>query len=228
MSGHRKIAKLFRAAGVWTGMGWVKRGSIEVSLLAAVLTCQAGLLPAQQTEAVTGDSGTAAVRTEEMQHSILNWTPPSLAALGEQAEVKNSFVLDRTALGAMAALMPDSDAQVRPAIRKLDGIGVHLYRFNGYGQIDAAQVEQVKRAYRARGWKHLVSGDGHGDPNHKTTDLWLVVDGVEVRGGAMLVVTPRTVSLVTFTGDLNPIDLLHLRGHFGIPAASGDGVRETR
>jgi len=212
----------------WVKQSLVKRSPIRVSLVAAAFMWQASVLLPQQTETAAGDSGGTAVQMEEMQRSILNWTPSSLVALGEQAEVKNSFVLDRTALGAMAALMPDSDTQVRPTIRKLDGIGVHLYRFGGYGQINLAQVEQVKQAYRARGWKHLVSGDGHGDPNHKTTDLWLVVDGVEVRGGAMLVVTPRTVSLVTFTGDLNPIDLLHLRGHFGIPAASGDGIRETR
>ena len=33
----------------------------------------------------------------------------------------------------------------------------------------------------------------------------------------MLAETPRSQTLVTVSGDLSPVDLLHLRGHFGIP-----------
>ena len=49
------------------------------------------------------------------------------------------------------------------------------------------------------------------------TDLWLVVDGVTVRGAVALVETPMSLTLVTLKGDLSPADLFHLRGHFGIP-----------
>jgi hypothetical protein len=150
--------------------------------------------------------------------------------------VKNSFVLDRTMLGAAAALIPDSEADARQSIRKLDGIEVHIYRFHDYDQIDPQQVELVRQAYHVRGWKHLVTSAPTGAPVHsgadrttdRTTDLWLMVDGVSVRGGTLLVVTPRSVNLVTFAGDLNPIDLLRLRGHFGIPNFSGDKFQDAQ
>ena len=32
----------------------------------------------------------------------------------------------------------------------------------------------------------------------------------------------RNLNVVALTGDLSPIDLLHLRGHFGIPKFAGD------
>jgi len=158
----------------------------------------------------------------------LGWTPPDLAALVESAEVKNSFVFDRTMLSAAAALIPDSEADARRSIRKLDGIGVHLYRFRDEGMIDPALVDRVRQAYHAHGWEHMVTPSEKDVLSRGTkTDLWLVVDGITVRGGTLLVVTPRSVSLVTFAGDLNPIDLMHLRGHFGIPRFSGDKFQDT-
>jgi len=33
----------------------------------------------------------------------------------------------------------------------------------------------------------------------------------------VLAETPRSLTLVTVAGNLSPVDLLHLRGHFGIP-----------
>ena len=69
-------------------------------------------------------------------------------------------------LAAMAMLMPQSDAQLKPAMRKLDGIGMHLYCFHDFGVIDPVAIEQIRQAYTLRGWKHLISGDAHGDPDH--------------------------------------------------------------
>jgi hypothetical protein len=51
---------------------------------------------------------------------------------------------------------------------------------------------------------------------------------VNVRGAVLLAETPRSLVLVTLKGDLSPIDLLHLRGHFGIPRFDGDGFTAAR
>ena len=168
------------------------------------------------------------VPSANARQSILAWTPPALEAVAQRAEVRNSFTLDRTMLGAMLAIMPESDERVRPAIRKLDGISVRLYRFHELDQIDQAEVEDVRRAYRARGWQHIGSEGPMADPGRKRTDLWLTLDGMTVRGGAMMLVTPKSVSVVTFVGELNPVDVLRLRGHFGIPAAGDDSPVNTR
>jgi hypothetical protein len=200
-------------------MEWIKGCLLSVALL---LTATA--LPAQQSDQSGRSSDNPAIPGDR-RPSLLEWTPPALAALGQQAETQNSFILDRTALGMMAAF---SDEQIRPAIRKLDGISVHLYRFHDLGQINSAELEDVRAAYHALGWKHLVTGNRHVDSGHKTTDVWLSLDGMDVRGGAMMIVTPRTVSVVAFAGDLSPVDMLRLRGHFGIPAASGNDLNETK
>ncbi len=157
----------------------------------------------------------------------LEWTPPALAQLSALAAVKSSFTLDRTMLTAAAALLPDSDATTRQAINKLDGISVHLLRFGSGGIADEEQVDAIRAAYHLRGWKHMVSTTQSGGPVHdETTDVWFVLDGVNVRGAVVLAETPRSLTLVTVAGNLSPVDLLHLRGHFGIPRFAVDGFKD--
>jgi hypothetical protein len=159
---------------------------------------------------------------------MLEWTPPALAQLSTQAVAKESFTLDKTMLAAAAGLLPDSDADVRQAAAKLDGVSVHLLRFAAPGTADPAQVEAIREAYHLRGWKHLVSTTSSGGPVHDgTTDVWLVLDGSNVRGGVVLVESPKSLTLVTMAGNLSPVDLLRLRGHFGIPKFAGDVLKDT-
>jgi hypothetical protein len=54
------------------------------------------------------------------------------------------------------------------------------------------------------------------------------MDGVNVRGAVILAQTPRSLTLVTVAGNLNPVDLLHLRGHFGIPRFDGGSVGDLQ
>ena len=155
----------------------------------------------------------------------LEWTPPALDRLSSEAAMKESFTLDRNLLGAAAALVPDTDAYDRAAIRKLDGVSIHTMRFGDSGVPDEDAVDAIRAAYHLRGWKHLVTTTRSGGPVHnETTDVWVVMDGVNFRGAVVLAETPRSLTLVTVAGNLSPIDLLHLRGHFGIPKFDGDGL----
>jgi hypothetical protein len=155
----------------------------------------------------------------------LEWTPPALSQLQAQASVKSDFVLDRTMLNAAASMMPDSDYDVKQTINKLDGVSVHLMRFSEEGLVDPAEVAAVREAYHLRGWKHLVTTTDQGGPVHNgKADVWLVMDGVNVRGAVVLAQTPKSLTLVTVAGNLSPVDLLHLRGHFGIPRFDADRI----
>ena len=152
----------------------------------------------------------------------LEWTPPALAELDTQAAMKSSFMLDRSMLQAAAGLVPDSEEQDRQIINRLDGVSVHILRFGNQGIPDEDAVNAIRSAYHLRGWKHLVTTTNVGGPWHDdTTDVWLVLDGVNVRGAVVLAETPRSLTLVSIAGNISPVDLLHLRGHFGIPRFDG-------
>jgi hypothetical protein len=159
----------------------------------------------------------------------LEWVPPALTQLSAQAAVKSNFTLDRDMLTAAASLLPDSDAPTRQTVAKLSGVSVHLLRFGESGDVDPGQVAAIREAYHLRGWKHLVTTTNAGGPVHNgTTDVWLVLDGANVRGAVVLAETPKSVTLVTVAGNVSPVDILRLRGHFGIPRFDGDGLTDAR
>jgi hypothetical protein len=55
------------------------------------------------------------------------------------------------------------------------------------------------------------------------TDLYVKFQGADVVGMVLVQAAPRDLNIVALSGDLSPLDLLHLRGHFGIPRFAGDG-----
>jgi hypothetical protein len=178
-----------------------------------------GSVPAETAPAPAPDAGPV----------VLDWTPPALTALSAQAAMKSNFTLDRNMLNAAAALAGENDTQTRQVIAKLNGVSVHLLQFGDPAMIDPAAVDSIRQAYHLRGWKHLVSATDAGGPVHDgKADVWLVMDGVNVRGAVVLVESAKTVALVTVAGNLSPADLLHLRGHFGIPRFDGDTLRDAQ
>lgn len=209
----------------------MKRMRVSASLfLGGAMACACA--PAQ-TPAPQGDKNPPAGATAPMSQDPgpvpLEWVPPALSQLSAQAAAKSSFTLDRDMLTAAASLLPDSDASTRQTVAKLDGVSVHLLRFGGEGTVDPGQVEAIREAYHLRGWKHLVTTTNAGGPVHNgaihngTTDVWLVLDGANIRGAVVLAETPKSLTLVTVAGNVSPVDILRLRGHFGIPRFEGDG-----
>jgi hypothetical protein len=201
-------------------------GVLVVGALACRRYAQAQSPAAAQDPGITPPVATAAADAGPVP---LEWVPPALNELSAQAAVKSNFTLDRDMLTAAAGMMGDSDGAARQAIAKLDGVSVHMLRFGEAGVADPAEVDAVREAYHLRGWKHLVTATNSGGPVHNgTTDVWLVLDGANLRGAVVLAETPKSLTLVTVAGNLSPTDLLRLRGHFGIPRFDGDGIGDEK
>jgi hypothetical protein len=165
----------------------------------------------------------------DMGPVILEWTPDAFAQLSSQATEKSSFTMDHTILTAASSLLPDSEAPAKQAINKLTGVSVHMLHFGPAGVPDELAVNAIRDAYHLRGWKHIVTTTNSGGPvRNGTTDVWVVMDGVNFRGAVILAETPRSLTLATVTGNLSPVDLLHLRGHLGIPRFDGDDLQSAK
>ena len=198
---------------------------LSVSLLSAAFGCA---LAFAQAYVAPSDRPPVRAANPDADPVPLDWIPPALTQLSLEAPVKSDFTLDRTMLGVAAGLVPDSDAPTRQAINKLDGVSVHTMRFGDAGIPDEAAVESIRAAYHLRGWKHLVTTSNHGGPVHNgTTDVWVVLDGVNVRGAVVLAETPHSLTLVTVAGNLSPVDVMHLRGHFGIPRLDAEDFKSA-
>ena len=202
------------------------RRTLFVGIPVLCVALSGGILWAQAPGAL---EGARAAHVSDAGHGpvVLEWVSPAFQDLSAKASTRTSFTLDRSMLGEVAGLMADQDDQLRQTLSKLEGVSVHALRFAGYGIADPAEVDQVREAYHLRGWKHLVTTTNAGGPVHNgVTDVWLVLDGVNVRGAVVLAETPKSLTLVTIAGNLSPVDLLHLRGHFGIPRFDGEGLKD--
>ena len=150
--------------------------------------------------------------------------PQGFEALGQRAAFHTDFTFDRSMLKLAGYFVGDADPGTRTAIAKLDSISVHSYHFAGPGLYDPAALDLIRRQYESLGWRHLVTAHGKGDPfDAGQTDLWINFAHMDVTGMMVLVASSKDLNLIALNGDLSTVDLLHLRGHFGIPRFSGDG-----
>jgi hypothetical protein len=173
--------------------------------------------------------------------------PQGMDALAARATFHTDMTFDESMLRVASQIMPDED---RPIIAKLHSITVHNFKYSAANAYDPAALDAVRAQYRDGGWTHLVTKQTHppaqavasattdadGSPNAGApiavappkpfdptrTDVWVRMDHSNFAGMVVLVANERNVNLIVIDGMISPIDLLHLRGHFGIPADAGN------
>ena len=166
-------------------------------------------------------------RAQEQAYPDDSWIPQGMEALGRHASLANSFTFDKSMLDVANNFVGDDDT--RRIVAKLRGISVHTYRYPEPGLYDPAILDSVRAQYHDRGWKHLVTKQSNAAAEHPgRTDVWVRFAHGNVEGMVLLVATEKNVDLVAVNGTLSPLDLLHLRGHFGIPRFSGDSFDEQK
>ena len=156
-----------------------------------------------------------------------NWIPQGMEALARHATFHTDFTFDKSMLEMANNFVGDDET--RQVVAKLRGISVHSYKFSAPGMYDPAALDAVRAQYHARGWKHLVTSQSYvASPSQTRTDVWVRFDHAEVEGMVLLVANQTNLNLVAINGTLSPLDLLHLRGHFGIPRFAGDDLVEQK
>jgi hypothetical protein len=158
-----------------------------------------------------------------------SWIPRNMDAVSQRASFRTDFTFDRTMLALANNFIEDEDT--RRVVAKLNGISVHCYKFSLPGLYDPGSLEAVRQQYRDHGWKHMVDAQsahahdpGLGNPGR--TDIWIRFEHANVEGAVVMLASPTNINLIAINGTLSPLDLLHLRGHFGIPKFQGDHLVE--
>jgi hypothetical protein len=155
------------------------------------------------------------------QPGFLGWVPQGMEALGRTAAFHTDFTFDRTMLQLASGVWDGPvDPVTASAINRLDGISVHVYHYAAPGMYDPRLIDVVRRQYSALGWQHLVTA--HSRSPGGATDLWISFHNMRATGAVVLFQSATNLNLIAFSGNLSPLDLLHLRGHFGIPRFPGD------
>jgi hypothetical protein len=153
--------------------------------------------------------------------NYLGWIPQGMEVLGRTAAFHTDFTFDRAMLQLASGMWEGpGDPAVTEAISRLDGISVHSYHYAAPGMYDPRLLDAVRRQYTRMGWQHLVTA--HSASTGGATDLWISFHHMNATGAVVLFQSSTNLNLIAFSGNLSPLDLLHLRGHFGIPPFPGN------
>jgi hypothetical protein len=152
----------------------------------------------------------------------------SLNNLADAPATHTGFTFDRNLMGLATGVLEAGGLDQQRAAAALGSIRFDTYRYPQPVFYEPEAMAAIIAGYRAAGWKHLVNGNhsvaNSAQPKSTLTDLWLHFSGPDIDDLTVLIRSPRDMNVIQVSGDLRPLDLLHLSGHFGIPKVDPDAV----
>lgn len=154
--------------------------------------------------------------------------PQAFANLADQPGTHTGVVFDRSMMQVAQGFLQSGGLDEKRAAAALTSISFDSYRYPQPAFYTPEAMASLIAAYRAAGWKHMVNGNqtpaNSAQPKSTITDLWLHFSGADIDDVTVLIRTPKNMNVIQVTGDLRPLDLLHLGGHFGIPKVDPSAV----
>ncbi len=151
-----------------------------------------------------------------------------LATLSEVPATHTGFNFDRSMLQIAQNLLESNGVDPHRAAAALTGVWFDSYHYREPAFYTPEAMAALLASYKAAGWKHMVNANqmavNTAQPKSTVTDLWLHFSGSDIDALTVLTRSSRDMNVVRITGDLKPLDLLHLGGHFGIPKVDPNAV----
>jgi hypothetical protein len=150
------------------------------------------------------------------------------ATLSDQPATHSGMTFDRNTMQVAQGMLEANGLDAKRAAVALTGISFDNYHYAHAAFYTPEAMNALLASYKAAGWKHLVNANqtaaNTAQPEHPVTDLWLHFSGADIDAVTVLTRSSRTMNVIRITGDLRPLDLLHLGGHFGIPKVDPNAV----
>ena len=171
-----------------------------------------------------GSVAVGAVLTAQMPEGI----PDSLNTLADQPATHTGFSFDRSMMQMVQGMLQQEGLGADRAAAALSSISFDNYRYTEPAFYTPETMASIIESFHRAGWKHLVNGNqtpaNSAQPRTAITDVWLHFTGADIDHVTVLVRGTRQMNLVQVVGDLRPLDLIHLSGHFGIPKVDPSAV----
>jgi hypothetical protein len=174
----------------------------------------------------------AALLAVSLSAAGLAQMPPAaqqaLSTLADQPATHTGVVFDRSMMQIAQGVLESGGLDEKRAAAALTSISFDTYKYPQPAFYTPEAMASLIAAYRAAGWKHLVNGNqspaNSAQPKNTITDLWLHFSGADIDDVMVLIRAPKTMNVIQVAGDLRPLDLIHLSGHFGIPRVDPGAV----
>jgi hypothetical protein len=159
-------------------------------------------------------------------------TPPgvsdSLNTLADQPATHTGITFDRSMIEMAQSVLQQGGLSADRATAALTSISFDTYHYKEPAFYTPEIMASIIQSYHHAGWKHLVDGNqtpaNMAQPRTAITDIWLHFSGTDIDHVTVLVRSTKQLNLVQVAGDLRPLDLIHLSGHFGIPKVDPNAV----
>jgi len=149
----------------------------------------------------------------------------NLGNLADQPATHTGFTFDRSLL---QGLLQQGGLDADRAAAALSSISFDTYRYKEPAFYTPETMAAILQSFHRAGWKHLVDGNqtpaNMAQPRTAITDVWLHFSGADIDRVTVLIRGSKDMNLIQVAGDLRPLDLLHLSGHFGIPKVDPSAV----
>lgn len=166
-----------------------------VSLSLLLIGCAAAAASAQD----------ARLRVSQLEH------------LAGKASETVDVTIDEKLLKLTITFFSDKDEdekQVKEIINGLKGIYVKSYEFEKEGEYVDADVESIRTQLRNPAWSRII---GINSRKEGSVEVYLMTNGAQVGGLAVLVTDPKELTIVNIIGPINLEKLSKLEGQFGVP-----------
>lgn len=154
--------------------------------------------------------------------------PTAFATLADQPSTHTGVVFDRSMMQVAQGFLESGGLDAKRAAAALTSISFDSYKYPQPAFYTPEAMASLVASYRAAGWKHMVNGNqapaNSAQPKTTITDLWLHFTGADIDDVTVLIRAPKNMSVIQVAGDLRPLDLIHLGGHFGIPKVDPSAV----
>ncbi|HEX4039676.1 MAG TPA: hypothetical protein VHX37_16585 [Acidobacteriaceae bacterium] len=197
-------------------------------------------------------AGAAFVISGQVSAQQTSLTPQGMDALAAHATFSTSFTFNKSMLDAASQNMPDDLRPLVAKLRSITVHTFRYSAPGMYDAADVDAVRAQYSGHGWTHWRGQQNGRAAGgagaqnvpgDPNGAAgpdagqgypgtapvrpadpvrTDVWVRMDHSDFDGIVLLVANERNVNVVVVDGKIDPMELLHLRGHFGIPRDAGD------
>jgi len=152
----------------------------------------------------------------------------AFSTLSDQPASHTGLSFDRSELQLAQAYLEANGMDAKRAAAALTGFFLDTYRYAKPAFYTPEAMTALLAEYKAAGWKHLVNANqtaaNTAQPEKPVTDVWLHFSGADIDAVTVLTRSSKTMNVVRVTGDLRPLDLLHLSGKFGIPKVDPSAV----
>jgi hypothetical protein len=152
----------------------------------------------------------------------------SLSNLADQPATHTGLVFDRSMIQIAQGLLQQGGLDSDRAAAALTSISFDTYRYREPAFYTPETMAAIIESFHRAGWKHLVNGNqtpaNMAQPRTAITDVWLHFSGADIDHVTVLVRASKDMNLIQVAGDLRPLDLIHLSGHFGIPKVDPNAV----